>query len=94
MNRAADVLADPQLVFRGLYADMVHPLFEVPIPTETHPAPFRGIADAPRRPAPMPGEHTRQIVGEVLGLDDADIDRLIADGVLFTWTDPEKKDAE
>ena len=86
MNRAVDVLADPQLVARRLYADMVHPLFAAPISTETHPAPFRRIADAPRRPAPMPGEHTRQIVGEVLGLDATATDRLIAEGVLFTWT--------
>ncbi|WP_173008423.1 CaiB/BaiF CoA-transferase family protein [Mycolicibacterium sp. P1-18] len=85
MNRAVDVLADPQIVSRHLFADMVHPLFAAPISTETHPAPFRRIADAPLRPAPMPGEHTRQVVGEVLGLDAAETDRLIADGVLFTW---------
>ncbi|GAB7069887.1 CoA transferase [Mycolicibacterium hodleri] len=86
MNRAVDVLHDPQLVHRHLYAEMVHPLFAAPISTETHPAPFRRIADAPLRPAPMPGEHTRQIVGDVLGLDATETDRLIADGVLFTWT--------
>jgi len=85
MNRAVDVLADPQLVLRHLYADMVHPLFAAPISTETHPAPFRRIADAPLRPAPMPGEHTRQIVGDVLGLDATETDRLIAEGVLFSW---------
>lgn len=27
MNRAVDVLADPQLVFRGLYTEMAHPCF-------------------------------------------------------------------
>jgi hypothetical protein len=32
----------------------------------------------------MPGEHTREVCHKVLGLDTADIDRLIADGVLFT----------
>lgn len=85
MYRAVDVLDDPQLTSRRLYADMVHPLFAVPMPTETHPAHFRRIADAPLRPAPMPGEHTRQIAAEVLGLDVTDTERLIADGVLFTW---------
>lgn len=86
MNRAVDVLADAQLVFRGLYADMVHPLFAAPMSSETHPAPFRRIPDAPMRPAPMPGEHTRRVVGEVLDLDATETDRLIAEGVLFTWT--------
>jgi len=88
MQRAVDVLEDPQLIFRTLYADMVHPLFAKPMPSETHPAHFRRIADAPMRPAPMPGEHTRQIVDAVLGLDAAETDRLIAAGVLFTHDEP------
>ena len=33
-------------------------------------------------PAPGLGEHTRAIATDLLGLDDAEIDRLIADGVL------------
>ena len=88
MNRAVDVLADPQVTFRRLYADMVHPLFDAPITAETHPAPYRHIADATLRPAPMPGEHTRRLAGALLNLDAAATDRLIADGVLFAWSDP------
>ncbi len=92
MNRAVDVLADPQLVVRRLYAEMSHPLFATDMSTETHPAPFRRIADAPLRPAPMPGEHTRQVADAVLHLSAADTDRLLADGVLFAWTKPETGD--
>lgn len=84
MNRAADVLADPQLIFRGLYADMVHPLFAAPIPTETHHALFREIPDADLRPAPMPGEHTRQIAADLLGLTPTETQRLTDEGVLFS----------
>ena len=36
------------------------------------------------RPAPMVGEHTREIAKELLGLDDADVDRLLGAGVLET----------
>ncbi|MBJ7340996.1 CoA transferase [Mycolicibacterium sp.] len=86
MNRAVDVLADPQLASRHVIAEMVHPLFAAPMPTESHPAPFRRIPDAPLRPAPMPGEQTREIVGDVLGLDADETDRLIAEGVLFAWS--------
>ena len=32
----------------------------------------------------MPGEHTREICQKLLALDTDEIDRLIADGVLFT----------
>lgn len=85
MNRAVDVLADPQLTFRKVFSDMVHPLFDAPIPSETGPAPYRHIPAAELRPAPMPGEHTREICQKLLALDAAEIDRLIADGVLFTY---------
>ncbi|HEX2283577.1 MAG TPA: CoA transferase, partial [Mycobacterium sp.] len=84
MNRAVDVLADPQVRFRKLFTDMVHPLFDAPMPTETRPAPYTNIPPADLRPAPMPGEHTREICHKVLGLNTEDTDRLIADGVLFT----------
>lgn len=84
MNRAVDVLADPQLSFRKVFSDMIHPLFDAPMPTETGPAPYRHIPPAELRPAPMPGEHTREICQKLLGMDAERTDRLIADGVLFT----------
>lgn len=84
MNRAVDVLTDPQVRFRKPYTDMVHPLFDAPIPTETGPAPYTNIAPTRLRPAPMPGEHTREICQKVLGLTSEDTDRLIAQGALFT----------
>ena len=84
MNRAVDVLADPVLLHRKLFTDMVHPLFDHPMPTETGPAPYVHIPRAELRPAPMPGEHTREICQKLLALDTDEIDRLIAEGVLFT----------
>lgn len=83
MNRAIDVLVDPQVQFRNTYTDMVHPLFDAPMPTETGPAPYTNVAPAQLRPAPVAGEHTREICQKVLGLTSEDIDRLIAAGALF-----------
>lgn len=88
MNRAVDVLADPVLVHRKLFTDMVHPLFEDPMPTETSPSLFARIPRAELRPAPMAGEHTREICQKLLAMNTDEIDRLIADGVLFTATEP------
>ena len=45
--------------------------------------PICHIAPAELRPAPMPGEHTREICQKLLGLDADETDRLIAEGVLF-----------
>jgi crotonobetainyl-CoA:carnitine CoA-transferase CaiB-like acyl-CoA transferase len=84
MNRAVDLPADPQVVFRKVYTDMSHPLFEAPMLCESGPAPYTGIPPAELRPAPMPGEQTREICRDVLGLSADEIDRLIAEEVLFT----------
>jgi crotonobetainyl-CoA:carnitine CoA-transferase CaiB-like acyl-CoA transferase len=89
MNRAIDVLADPVIQHRKLFTEMAHPLFDHPIPTETGPAPFEHIPRAELRPAPMPGEHTREICHKLLSLDAEEIDRLIAAGVLFTSPNPD-----
>ncbi|MGN7780285.1 CoA transferase [Mycolicibacterium sp. 22603] len=83
MNRPADVLDDVQLQFRSLYSDLEHPLSDEPMPSETGPAPYRRIPRGELRPAPTAGEHTRDIAHRALGLDMSDIDRLIAEGVLF-----------
>jgi crotonobetainyl-CoA:carnitine CoA-transferase CaiB-like acyl-CoA transferase len=84
MYRAVDVLADPQLTYRNVFSDMAHPLFDAPMPTETAPAPYLRIPPAELRPAPMPGEHTREICQKLLAMDADEIDRLIAEGILFT----------
>lgn len=86
MYRAADVLTDPQLAERGVYGELTHPLFDAAMPSERRTAVTRGIPDAAFGPAPMPGEHTREICSTRLGLADADIDRLIHAGVLFEWS--------
>jgi crotonobetainyl-CoA:carnitine CoA-transferase CaiB-like acyl-CoA transferase len=84
MNRAVEVLTDPQVAFRKVFSDMTHPLFDAPMPSETGPAPYRHIPPAELRPAPMPGEHTREICQKLLALDADETDHLIAEGVLFT----------
>jgi crotonobetainyl-CoA:carnitine CoA-transferase CaiB-like acyl-CoA transferase len=45
---------------------------------------FRASDMAPARigPAPRLGEHTREICAEPLGMDDAEVDRLIEAGAL------------
>jgi crotonobetainyl-CoA:carnitine CoA-transferase CaiB-like acyl-CoA transferase len=83
MYRAVDVLADPQITFRKVFSEMTHPFLDAPMPTETGPAPYLHIAPAELRPAPMPGEHTREICQKLLALNADETDRLIAEGVLF-----------
>jgi crotonobetainyl-CoA:carnitine CoA-transferase CaiB-like acyl-CoA transferase len=83
MNRPPDIPEDPQLVHRNVFRDMVHPLVDHPLPAETGPAPFLHIPSAPQRPAPVLGEHTRDICAKVLGMSTEETERLINAGVLL-----------
>ena len=88
MSRRMDLLEDPQLLSRGLFQPMKHPLFELPLPSETAAAAFQHIPPAPTRPAPLPGQHTREICHKILGFDDDTTEKLIEDGVLFSTDAP------
>ena len=83
MNRPPDNLDDPQLTERKLFRNMAHPLIGHPLPAETGPAPFLHIPQAPQRPAPQPGQDTREICGSLLGMSTREIERLLAERVLF-----------
>jgi crotonobetainyl-CoA:carnitine CoA-transferase CaiB-like acyl-CoA transferase len=89
MNRPDEVYEHPQLRWRKVLADMTHPLFDVPLPAETGPAPFRNIPQSPQRPAPLPGADTRQVCRDLLGMTAGRIDELIGTGVLFAAEDRE-----
>ena len=83
MYRPGEVYEHPQLRWRNVLADMAHPLFEVPLPAETGPAPFRNIPTSPQRPAPLPGADTRRVCRDVLGMTEQQTEQLIESGVLF-----------
>lgn len=88
MNRPPDILADPQLTTRKVLRDMAHPLIDHALPAETGPAPFRHIPPAPVRPAPLPGQDTREICRALLGMSAEEIERLISSRVLFSSSSP------
>ena len=83
MYRSDEVYEHPQLRWRNVLTDMAHPLFEVPLPAETGPSPFRNIPASPQRPAPLPGADTRRVCHDVLGMTEQETERLIDAGVLF-----------
>ncbi|BBX09308.1 CaiB/BaiF CoA-transferase family protein [Mycolicibacterium aichiense] len=83
MLRGSDIIDEPQVRSRGLYAEMTHPLFDVRLPTETGPAQYRRIPPAELRPAPLLGENTVDVCRRHLQMDDAAVERLIAAGVLY-----------
>ena len=80
VQRPDELLSDPQLLARGMLERHPHPtLGEVVF----HGSPLRFSGAEPReRPlAPSLGEHNREVYAE-LGLSDADLARLAAEGVI------------
>lgn len=73
----------PQLVARGLYEECDHPA------AGRHPVPglpyrWSGIDRWIRTPTPTLGQHSRQILGDLLGLDAAELDDLEESGIIGT----------
>ena len=72
INRYPEVFADPQVVHRGMAQRLSHPqACEVTLCAS--PIRFDGPDPAPPRAPPTIGQHTDEILGDVLGLDDAAI---------------------
>ena len=81
MQRPDEFEHDPQLQARDFFRVLEQPGLE---PRAVDNVPFRSqrIPAPPSVPAPEPGEHTREICTELLGMEAEEIDRLIAGGVL------------
>jgi crotonobetainyl-CoA:carnitine CoA-transferase CaiB-like acyl-CoA transferase len=82
MLRVIDQLHDPHFAERRFLRSLEHPLIAHRVPAENHPAVFEAIPDAPLRPAPLAGQHSRQVLRRLTGYDDRHIDALIRAGVV------------
>lgn len=76
--------AHPQIRESGIVIEGQHPVGG-PMRQPRPPERMVGTPSELRRPAPMLGEHTSEILTEI-GADDAEIERLRARGVLGAWS--------
>jgi crotonobetainyl-CoA:carnitine CoA-transferase CaiB-like acyl-CoA transferase len=85
VNDFAGVFSDPQIAARDMVRTYDHPTLG---PIRYPPSPMKfDDWEFPNRPAPMLGEHTREVLSTRLGYSADDIDRLSAGGVVKTWTE-------
>ncbi|TAM65788.1 CoA transferase [Mycobacterium sp.] len=82
MVRLPEELIHPQLVARDSFHTLDHPMLQRPIPASARIARFSSIPDPAQRPAPTPGEQTREICASLLRMKTDKIDRLVTAGVL------------
>jgi crotonobetainyl-CoA:carnitine CoA-transferase CaiB-like acyl-CoA transferase len=80
VNTVGEALSHEQTLARGMVVDLVHPQAG---PTKALGCPIHFSKTPTRidRPAPMLGEHSRELLREY-GYDDADIDDFVANGVI------------
>ncbi len=81
VQRSSDHLADPQLLHRRFFRPLEHAeMGEVPY--EGHQFRIAGYDNGPLAPAPCLGEHSIQVLQEILGYGDDDLARIAASGAL------------
>lgn len=92
INNLAQVVEHPQVKARESFQDVNHPAVGN---VRVVRSPVRLSKTPARKPTPSPvhGQHTREVLKEVLAMPDAEIDRLVAAGVVDTARSPVKDGA-
>jgi crotonobetainyl-CoA:carnitine CoA-transferase CaiB-like acyl-CoA transferase len=79
VQRSQNHIDDPQLAHRAFFRRMEHPeMGEVPY--EGHQFRILGYDNGPRFPAPCLGEHTFEVLSDVLGLGEDEVVEVLASG--------------
>ena len=81
INDIAHALADPQVAARGMRIDLPHALAGT-VPLVANPIRLSETPAAYERPPPLLGEHTDEVLRDLLQMNAADIARLRAAGVV------------
>jgi formyl-CoA transferase len=81
INRVDQVFDDPQVKARGMKIDLPHPQAGS-VPGVRAPLQFSGSPLSYAAPPPLLGEHSRSVLRDRLGIDDATLAGLVARGVV------------
>ena len=81
VQRSSDLLCDPQYAHRGFYRHFDHGEMGR-VPYAGHQYRISGYDNGPRGPAPMLGEHSFEVLSDVLGLSEEEIGAAFASGAI------------
>ena len=79
---AQQVIDDPHVAARNMLMEIPRPEGGDPVLTPGNPIKMSRVSEGPDVRMPWLGEHTNEVLAAELGLDDARIDQLRADGVI------------
>ncbi|OCT47099.1 Succinate--hydroxymethylglutarate CoA-transferase [Cladophialophora carrionii] len=81
INDVKDTLEHEHVQARGMVTELEHPACG-PVKVVSHPVKYSESLAGVRSPPPTLGEHTDQVLREVLGMEAAEVERLRTDGVV------------
>ncbi len=82
IHSVEDVVGDPQVIAREMFVDLDHPIAgRVRLPNL--PFKYSEAETRPQTPAPLLGQHNREILATLLGYSDGSIGCLEEEGVLY-----------
>jgi crotonobetainyl-CoA:carnitine CoA-transferase CaiB-like acyl-CoA transferase len=88
-NAAPDVIADPQVARRHMLVEHPRPDgVDEPVLVPGNPIKLSAVAEGPDRRVPWLGEHTAEVLAELLGTTGAELDALVAEGVVSAPPEP------
>ena len=82
VNTLADWVADPQLAARGYFWEMDHPEIGRRMMPGI-PASFSGVEGFRYDAPPLLGQHTREVLHDLLGVSESELDRMEGNNVLY-----------
>ena len=91
LNTIADVVTDPQVRHRGMIREVAHPVAGA-LPVADTPVRLSRSETGIGGPPPNMGEHTVEVLCELLGMDEAEVEALAAVGVVATSGGPDIAD--
>ncbi|MET0378018.1 MAG: CoA transferase [Spongiibacteraceae bacterium] len=91
MIRLTEYEANPHLQARNFFRTFNQPGIDKPLLTENAPTLSLHMPDPDIRPAPLQGEHTRELAKRLLGLSEIEIEGLIGSGDLEPYVAPQPK---
>lgn len=79
---AADVIDDPHVAARHMMVEIPRPDADTPVLTPGNPVKMSAVSEGPDTRPPWLGEHTDEVLAAELGLDEAALAQLRADGAI------------